>query len=139
MQSTTWLVIILFLLITYFAYCREKTEQPNAYLQGKPQKNDTERKLYQKIKYCLQSDLKTIKWRRSFLGAIIIVVLLFSIIHQRFPEANELILHVVIIYAVYYAMWHNYTYTISSIAYRLGTRNLARLRFLQRKRDDKRD
>ena len=128
------IIIILFLIaFALLAYYREKTEQPNSFKQGYPNKEDTELQLYRKIKYCMEANIKTIKWRRSYISAILVVILLFSIVHFRIPETKELILYVFIIYIVYYMMWHNYTEITSISAAKAGITNLKNLKNLKNK------
>ena len=70
-----------------------------------------------------------IKWRRSFLAAVISTLMIFSIIYFRIPTINEFLLHILIIYIVYYSMWDNYTKVYSEELYKIGKLNLKKLRY----------
>lgn len=65
--------------------------------------------LCDKIWSSLTINQKTIKWRRTFLCALISIILIFVLVHQRVPEPQELILYLIILYSVWYLMWDDYT------------------------------
>ena len=122
------IVVVLLIMFACFAAYREKQDQPNSYKQGYPADNDPISRICRKVKYCLDSDTKTIKWRRSFISAIIATISLFAIVHCRIPETKELVLYILVIYIVYYMMWHNYTATTSAVAAKIGNDNLIKLK-----------
>lgn len=126
--------IVVILLITIFAYIKEKKEQPNSYLQGLPNDSDTIPKIIQKLRYCLSVDQKTIKWRRSLFASVIVTTLIFIVIHWRFPELKELLLYLSIVYFVYYMTWQNYTDTISKTVTDIGEKNLKNLKICLRQK-----
>jgi hypothetical protein len=113
----------------YFAYKKEKTDQINSYSKAIPSDKDTKSNIIKKIETCLKAPTHTIKWRRSFLAAVISTLMIFSIVHFRIPDVKELLLYILIIYVVYYSMWDNYTKIYCQELYKIGKLNLKKLRY----------
>ncbi len=124
-QITLFVLLILFAL---FAYTQERSSQKNAYKEGIPENNDTEKQIYQKIKCCITTDLKTIKWRRSFLCALISTITIFLLVHFRVPTFRETMLYILIIYVYYYGSWKNYNEVISKKVVKHGKKNIRNLK-----------
>jgi len=112
---------ILFACLFYYAFFKEKEEQKYSYFQGIPKKTDSLKTLVKRVKICLETDLKTVKWRRSFLGAFLSTILIFLVVHFRIPNFKEMFLYTMIIYVIYYANWHNYSACISEEASKTGS------------------
>jgi len=113
MEIHVVLILSIMLYKCYEAYKMENTIQSNTYTNYIPKDTDSKRKLCRKLQGCLLVDKTCVKWRRSYLSAIISTILIFCIIHFRFPDIKELVLYVFIIYIVYYMMWQNFANTVS--------------------------
>lgn len=120
-----WILIVA---LAIFAILKELEDQPNSYRKGIFQKGDDYDTLFSKTSICLHTELTTIKWRRCFLSAVLVVVMLFSLVFVKFPSQAELVLSLLIVYVVYYGMWHNYMNSVSAIAVKNGEKNLSSLK-----------
>jgi hypothetical protein len=122
------LCTILFILFV-FALNREYHDQPNCYLEAIPKKEDSNKTLYKKLYNCLIADENTVKWRRSFIGAILFL-LLYIIFVQRgiVPTYREIFLIVLIFYIIYYLMWMNYTSNITMKVSNIGKNIILKLK-----------
>jgi len=123
------IVICLLMFFVYFAYTKEKNDHSNLYGRAMPLDTDKKSNIIKKIKFCLNYHMIAIKWRRSFLAAVISTLMIFSIIYFRIPTIKEFLLHILIIYVVYYSMWDNYTKSYSEELYKIGKLNLKKLRY----------
>ena len=97
-----------------FAMRAEKREQKNAYSAAEARDIDSISSALRKIRYCATYDLRTIKWRRSFLSAVFITSVLFALVWQRMPSSSELLTHVLVITAIVSAVWSNFSDMTSS-------------------------
>ena len=104
MDSTWKFLVFAVSAISIFAWKKENDEQPNVYSSCFPEKNDSKARTLSKLENCLKAQERSIKWRRSFLASIIIVVLIFGLLKFRLPESRELILYTMIIYCGFYIM-----------------------------------
>ena len=64
----------------------------------------------------------TVKWRRILLCTVFIIILLFGIIHNRFPSTREIVLYMAIVFGTIYVFGSLYTQQISMRANELGKR-----------------
>ena len=124
-----WILIIAF---AVFSILKELEDRVNSYKKGFFQKGDDSDALFSKVVICLRTELTTIKWRRCFLSAVVVVIALFSLVFVKFPSQAELVLSLLIVYVVYYGMWHNYMNTVSAIAVKNGEKNLSKLKRIYR-------
>lgn len=113
-------IFLLFFLccMLVFAIHKEYRDQPNCYLEAIPVKTDSKAVLLKKIQYCLDADSKTVKWRRSLIGAMSFLFL-YSIL-VKVPSYKETLLIVLVFYFIYYSLWMNYMNTISSKVSKIG-------------------
>jgi hypothetical protein len=110
----------IFLLLCIHAYKKEISDQKNSYLDAIPNISDTRKTLLKKFRNCLKVNNRCIKWRRSMLFAVSITIVLFLIVHFRFPEPKEVILYIFTIYVFYYIFWTNFVTTISVPVEKIG-------------------
>jgi hypothetical protein len=120
MQKITFFILILVSLFCIFAYTMESVDQPNIYTESIPINKDSINVLYKKLTNCLSIHKSSIKWRRSFLAAVICMILIFSLVYFRIPEPKEIILYIMVIYAVYYITWENFNRTVADKAESIG-------------------
>ena len=120
------LIIVIFWFI--FALNAEIKDQKNAFLSGIYEKNDSLYKSLIKLKRCISYDCKTIKWRRSYLIANIITILIFIIIHKKIPSCSDYLLHMIIIFLGYNFMWENYVKVTSKQVLKYANENLKNIR-----------
>ena len=113
--------IFIILLTICFAIKKEQIDGKDAYTLAIPKEGDDIHKICKKIKLCLDADLKTVKWRRSFITAAIATFLICILVLAKIPTLKDLLLCLFIIYIVYYIAWEHYTNittkTISGIGY----------------------
>ena len=109
------LLLICFILFwVAFAVRAERDEQKNAYTAAQTRGVDSISSALRKIRYCATYDLRTIKWRRSLISAVIITIMLFALLWQRLPSSSELLTHVILITAVTSTMWSSFSDATSS-------------------------
>ena len=72
-----------------YAFYREKHDQKNAYLLGKANIKDSLSLSIHKLDICFSYDLKTVKWRLSFIATNLIILLIFALIRKELPTAQE--------------------------------------------------
>ena len=113
MKSILILIAFIAFWIAY-AVKSERKAQENAYSAAKKRDEDSISSSLRKIRYCVTYDLRTIKWRRSLISAGIVTVLLFALVWRRMPSSTELLTHILLITAVFSAMWSSYTARTSS-------------------------
>ena len=111
------LIIVGFVLFWIcFALIKERSEQKNAYAAAKSREEDNISSSLRKIRYCTTYDLRSIKWRRSLIGAGIVTGLLFCIVWRRLPSPAEFLSHMLLITAVFTTIWCNFASRTSSEA-----------------------
>lgn len=128
MEKSGYVLLLFIVAICLFAYQKEKTEQCHTYARSIPSDIDSKSLLYKKISICLSSNRYLIKWRRCFLGSVLITILLFALVHFRFPTPKEIILYVFIIYVVFYIWWVNITENISNPIEKIGKTIIRKLK-----------
>lgn len=117
MRNFLYIVIIL---IFIFAVYREKIDSPHLYINAIPNENDSKSMLYKKLTRCLNYEITTIKWRRSYICAVISTVLIFLMVYYRIPEPKEIVLYILIFYIVYYMSWKDFTKRVSCPVENIG-------------------
>lgn len=124
-------LITLILLISIYAYKKEVDEQPNIYKHSILEEGDNLKKLFKKLQDCLLVDSRSIKWRRSFISAVLITALMFGLIHYRIPSSKEIILTILLIYVIFYSSWINYTNVISDKVFINGNNIIRKLKVVK--------
>jgi hypothetical protein len=125
------LVIIGFILFwSIFAVFKEKKEQKYAYMAAAMREQDSISASLRKIRYCMTYDLRTIKWRRSIVGAVIATTMLFILAWRRLPSSAELITHVLVITTVFSLVWSNFSTLTSSEAVKYTDSNIDHIKKL---------
>jgi hypothetical protein len=125
------IILISFIVFWFlFAITKERSEQKNAYVAAKNRENDSISTSLRKIRYCMTYDLRTIKWRRSLIRASIVTLMLFTILWNRMPTSTELITHILIITAVFTAIWSNFSTRTSSEAAEYVDNNIKHIKNL---------
>lgn len=120
MEINNIILTITIISLCLYAYSKEKNDLPHIYTGSIPLSTDSKSKLLRKFQNCLLVNKRCIKWRRSYLSAVISTIFIFTIIYIRIPTIKELVLHILIIYIVYYAMWSNFTDTVSNEVETIG-------------------
>ena len=92
-----------------FGVVKERKEQRNAYAAAQTRETDSISSALRKLRYCMTYDLRTIKWRRSILSAGIVTSLLFVFVWRTLPTPSELLAHLLIVAAVFEAVWCNFS------------------------------
>lgn len=108
--------------MSIYAFIFEKNEASDALVKGIPDKKDNINKLYRKLEWCSTYETRTVKWRRILLCTVFIIILLFGIIHNRFPSTREIVLYMAIVFGTIYVFGSLYTQQISMRANELGKR-----------------
>lgn len=121
------IVIVVFAFWLYFATRAELGDQKNAYISSTPNDRDSIKSTLRKIKICLLTEQKTIKWRRVYIGALLSTALIYVFIHNRLPTSRELVLGFFITYLVYTFIWAHYHFTTTNTVVELGKKNLDKL------------
>ena len=127
------IVLLIVLFIAYwvaFAFVNERTEQKNSYIAGEAKEKDSINSSLRKIRYCATFDLRTVKWRRSIISATIVTILLFLLLWMRLPSPSEIIIHILVITAVFSAMWDNFNIITSQDAAKHVDSNIQHIKSL---------
>jgi len=127
MEIHTLILLTIILYLTFHAYINEKTDGSYSYTKYIPKDNDNIKKLYRKIEGCLLVNKQCIKWRRSYVSAIIGTIIIFSFIHNRIPNINEALLYIFVIYIVYYISWEHFANTVSKDVEIIGKNIIKRI------------
>lgn len=104
--------IVSILCLFLFALYKEYYEGHNSYINSKPLPGDNQNILLGKLSHCVDTNLKIVKWRRSFIGGIIFLILISVLVHGGIPEYSEMFLYLFIFYTVYYSLWANFQQTV---------------------------
>ena len=113
-----------------FAIIKEKRAQKDAYAAANTREEDSISASLRKIRYCTTYDLRTIKWRRSLISAGIVTAILFSIVWRRMPSPGEFISHMLLVTAVFTAVWSNFSIRTSSEASKYVDANINHIKSL---------
>ena len=113
-----------------FAMVKERKEQVNAYAAAKNRDMDSISSSLRKIRYGVTYDLRTVKWRRSLISAGIVTFMLFALVWRRIPSTTELATHMLLITAVFTAVWSNFSTVTSSAAASHVDANIAHIKEL---------
>ena len=127
------MIIYLYLFTIFwivFAIYYEIKEQRHSYKDAENDKNDNILKSLRKIRYCYTYDMRSIKWRRSLISAVIAMILLFTIVWNRKPTPSEFILHLLILTCVFAAVWNNYAIMNGNEVVKIGDDNLNHIKTL---------
>lgn len=103
------LTVLFILFWVVFAFRFEKANHKDAYSAGKAREEDSISSSLRKIRYCATYDLRTIKWRRSLISAVIVTFLLFLLVWMRLPSPSELLTHIILTIAVFSTVWRNFS------------------------------
>jgi ABC-type phosphate/phosphonate transport system permease subunit len=106
-------IVIFIILLSAYAFIFEKNESSDAFIKGIPDKKDSINKLYKKLEWCATYETRTVKWRRTLLSTVFIIILLFGFIHNKFPNTREVVLYMVFIFGTIYISGSLYTQQIS--------------------------
>jgi Mg2+/citrate symporter len=128
MFKPTLIVITVFCMFAWFALSNEIRHCKDPVQQADNIDTDSPIELCDKLWSCYTINRKTIKWRRTFLSALVSVALIFALVHQKIPNPQELLLYVIIIYTVWYLMWDDYSNRIESISLKNSERILHKLK-----------
>ena len=128
-----YLYLFTFFWIVY-AIRYEYIQQRHSYQDAKNDKNDNILRSLRKIRYCYTYDVRSIKWRRSLISAIIALILIFTIVWNRQPTPSEFILHLLLLTFVFALVWNNYAKINGSEAVKIGDSNLNHLKTLLKKK-----
>ena len=113
MTSSQFFMLFIVIFWIIFAIYSEYQDQQNAYILGIPKDTDSIHKSLSKLEKCISYDVKTIKWRRAYLVANLITILLFISVIRKIPTPSEYLLYLIIISAGYIFMWSHYVETTS--------------------------
>jgi len=80
------------------------------YIKGQPKNTDSVNELLNKIKISTTCGSNTVKWRRSFLIAIVVCLAISLIILEKFPDGKLLFLMVFITFIIIYFSFSYYEY-----------------------------
>lgn len=124
MDNSLSLIVFVLTIMFLFALFFEINEQNNAYIKGRASSRDDIKRSLKKLDICLSYDLKTIKWRRSFICTILIIILLFIFVKDNEMTAKNLVLHFTVIFTIIYLNWRNYSQVIGSDVHKIGRKNI---------------
>ena len=79
---------------------------------------------FQKLKNCINYDIKTVKWRRIFVPTVISVFFVYIIALKRFPTAKEFIISIAVTFIPFYFSYNNYSNTTSKEAFNYSLENI---------------
>lgn len=102
------LFIVALVFWSMYALVKEYREHDDCFRTHGPKKGESIYRSTRKLEKCVNYDLHTIKWRRILICSGIAVVLLFVLVHARVPSTKELVLHLLLIFVVFYLSWQNY-------------------------------
>ena len=114
--------------ILIFAFLGEIQHQKNAYCLNKATEKDTIQRSFQKLKNCINYDIKTVKWRRIFIPTIFSTFLVYIFALKRFPTAKEFILSASVIFIPFYFSYTNYSETTSKEAMKYSLDNIKNIK-----------
>jgi len=117
MMDSRNLILITFLIFwCLYAVVKEYGEHDDSFRIQKPREGESIYRSMKKLEKCASYELHTIKWRRTLICTVVVIVLIFALIHQRVPGPKELLLHVFLIFLIFFLSWNNYTGRTSSKA-----------------------
>lgn len=96
------------ILLLIFAVYKERNNGDHAYSESKYEVGDTRIMMLDKLNALVNTENVSVKWRRSYISACIVVFLVFAIIYNRVPMMEEVILYLFIVYIVFYVSWSNF-------------------------------
>lgn len=114
MKTLTIIILAVIILLLFYAISKEIKDTENYYKINIPKSTDNITILYKKLLGCVSAELKTVKWRKSFINAFVCLILVCVLIKQGFPTIREIFLYLIIIYTVYYMQWVNHNRMFSS-------------------------
>lgn len=103
-----YLIFFLLFWIIFATYFEHKSAN-NPYSSAKVKTNDSIITSLRKIRYCMTYELRVIKWRRSFISAVLATFLIFLLCWNRIPTPQELLTHLLIITVVFSGMWSHFS------------------------------
>lgn len=126
-----YLYIFLLIILLIFPIYKEYTDQSHCYLNFVPDDKDNEKVIYKKLTKCISADKLSIIWRRSFISAIISLILITILIFDgKLPSYRDSIFYTLIIFCVYYNNWINYNSTITEKIEKLSKIHIRKLKKL---------
>lgn len=99
--------------IFIFAVYKEYNEYDDSILSCSNTDKDSIFKTINKLKKCLNYNRTTIKWRRVYIGALLSMIMIFGLYHNRYPTVKEILLYTFSIFTIYYIIWHQYANIIT--------------------------
>lgn len=111
-----------------FAFIMERADQKNSYILSKPRKGDSLKRILRKIERCSEYDRKTVKWRRSYMGAVILIILLYVFLYQRKPRNREYLITLSTAFLVFYFNWEHFSIVTSGEAAKYNKENIENLK-----------
>ena len=125
------LILVAFIVFwLVFAIIKEKSDQEHAYAAAKVGENDSLSSALRKVRYCMTYEVRTIKWRRALMSAAIATILLFLLCWQRLPTPQEIITHMLVMTAVFSAVWSNFAAKTSTAALQHCDNNISNIKKL---------
>lgn len=79
-----------------------KDGQGKYYVDGRGVKNDRVSELLNKVEHLSEIDKKTVIWRKSFLSAVFITILISVLVLNHVPSGQEILLMIVLSFIVCY-------------------------------------
>ena len=128
MNIAKLIIISYFTILFIYGVVFEYTEANHSFQAGKPKDNESILSSIRKMEICMRYELRMVKWRRFFICSCIITLLIFSLIHQRFPSTKELLLYVAIIFIILIFNQVNYESRITNEVVSYNKQNISNLK-----------
>jgi len=93
-------------------YCKNSCgdNKGKYYIKGEPKSSDSVNQLLNKIKLSSNVASNTVKWRRSLLLSVVIVILISLVVLEKFPCGKQLVLMVFLAFIIIYFSFSYYEY-----------------------------
>lgn len=122
------IIIGFFTFLLIYAFIFEYRDGNHSFFLGKPNDKDNINTILMKIDICTRYELNMVKWRRFFICAYFITLIIFFIVYHRVPSAKEFLLYIVIIFSVLLLNHKNYNCIITKEAVNYNSNNIINLK-----------
>jgi ABC-type tungstate transport system substrate-binding protein len=99
-MNSKYLIYIVIITLTLYAIVFELTEHHHSYMLAKPKKDDTINTSIHKLKTCIKYQFSYVAWRRMIICTVLFTLLVFSLVHRRYPTSKEILLYTIIGFVV---------------------------------------
>lgn len=128
MDSAKITIIGFFTFLLIYAFIFEYRDGNHSFFLGRPNDRDDINTILSKIDICTRYELNMVKWRRFFICSCFITLLIFFIVHNRVPNAKEILLYIVIIFSFLMLNHKNYNVIITKEAVEYNNKNIINLK-----------